>query len=564
MWTILIFIVVGMVAGWAASLLIRRDMHPTDWGVLFIIGIAGSLIAGILINLIMGEGFKVRPGGVIGSIVVACLLLWIYTRMQNRGQREAAGEADDHRRTASTASARAAGSTTASARLRAATPSRRPRRHRPCPGGRWTSRRSWSYVSRGFEIVGVMVLVIGFALGSIRAAARLVARVAPRASYDVMRRYFGRSILLGLEILVAADLIRTVAVDPTWQNVVVLGLIVLIRTFLSFSLEVEMDGVVAVASLAARQGVRKPALRPSRTTGGLTCISARAGAPGARPAQVVHTGPMTARPHHRRQPRAVPGAGVPVRSAVRSGGGGGRRRPGPRLRRGPLPAAPRGARRRTAGVAARRRSGSRCATPTTPRGRTPTAYTAWYAQVAAAAREAAPQARLVLGGPAFSIFPSGDAPRPARSPTAWSPTARSAMRLLVDGVSAGGHRRAAARGPGERPPARRPSAPVFPGAGRYRTAGVQTRARLPARLRLLHLSAAGGHATAPTPARGGRRRDGAAAPRSRHGRAVRRRLVVQRRRGPHGGRLRGAASRGAAAPELRWRTSRSPATCSRA
>ena len=73
------------------------------------------------------------------------------------------------------------------------------------------------------------------------------------ASYDVMRRYFGRSILLGLEILVAADLIRTVAVDPTWQNVVVLGLIVLIRTFLSFSLEVEMDGVVAVAPLAARQ-----------------------------------------------------------------------------------------------------------------------------------------------------------------------------------------------------------------------------------------------------------------------------------------------------------------------
>ena len=86
MWTILVFIFVGMVAGWAASLLIRRDMHPTDWGVLFIIGISGSLIAGILINLIMGEGFKVRPGGVIGSIAVSCLLLWIYTRTQNRGQ----------------------------------------------------------------------------------------------------------------------------------------------------------------------------------------------------------------------------------------------------------------------------------------------------------------------------------------------------------------------------------------------------------------------------------------------------------------------------------------------
>ena len=88
MWTILIFIVIGMVAGWAASLLVRRDMHPTDWGVLFIIGVAGSLIAGILINLLMGEGFKIRPGGVIGSIAVSCLLLWIYTRVQNRGHKQ--------------------------------------------------------------------------------------------------------------------------------------------------------------------------------------------------------------------------------------------------------------------------------------------------------------------------------------------------------------------------------------------------------------------------------------------------------------------------------------------
>jgi hypothetical protein len=53
---------------------------------------------------------------------------------------------------------------------------------------------------------------------------------------------FGRSILLGLEFLVAADIIRTVAVQPSLQNVAVLGLIMLIRTFLSFSLEVEIDG----------------------------------------------------------------------------------------------------------------------------------------------------------------------------------------------------------------------------------------------------------------------------------------------------------------------------------
>jgi uncharacterized membrane protein len=58
-----------------------------------------------------------------------------------------------------------------------------------------------------------------------------------------MRQTFGGVILLGLEILVAGDLIRTVAVEPTLENVVVLGLIVLIRTFLSFSLEIEINGV---------------------------------------------------------------------------------------------------------------------------------------------------------------------------------------------------------------------------------------------------------------------------------------------------------------------------------
>ena len=84
MWTILIFIVIGMVAGWAASLLIRREKYPTDWGVLYVIGVSGSLIAGIILNLIMGNGFKVAPGGIIGSIVVASVLLWLYTRAQNR------------------------------------------------------------------------------------------------------------------------------------------------------------------------------------------------------------------------------------------------------------------------------------------------------------------------------------------------------------------------------------------------------------------------------------------------------------------------------------------------
>jgi uncharacterized membrane protein len=98
------------------------------------------------------------------------------------------------------------------------------------------------WVSRAFEVAAIVVLVAGFAWGAYKA---LRARFGglEEESYGVLRRYFGRSILLGLEVLVAADLIRTVAVDQTWQNVLSLGLIVLIRTFLSFSLEVEMDGV---------------------------------------------------------------------------------------------------------------------------------------------------------------------------------------------------------------------------------------------------------------------------------------------------------------------------------
>jgi uncharacterized membrane protein len=100
------------------------------------------------------------------------------------------------------------------------------------------------YVTRGFELVGVVVLVVGFVVGFVRA---LVARLRTGTSegvYVMIRSYFGRSILLGLEVLVAADLIRTVAVQPTMENVLVLGLIVLIRTFLSFSLEIEIEGVV--------------------------------------------------------------------------------------------------------------------------------------------------------------------------------------------------------------------------------------------------------------------------------------------------------------------------------
>ena len=97
-------------------------------------------------------------------------------------------------------------------------------------------------VIRATEILGVSIFVIGILLAATRGAADLVRGKGGQCAYDTVRKYLGRSILLGLEILVAADLIRTVAVEPTLDNVLALGVIVLIRTFLSFSLEIELEG----------------------------------------------------------------------------------------------------------------------------------------------------------------------------------------------------------------------------------------------------------------------------------------------------------------------------------
>ncbi|HEX2155471.1 MAG TPA: DUF1622 domain-containing protein [Actinomycetes bacterium] len=97
-------------------------------------------------------------------------------------------------------------------------------------------------VARGVEIVGIVTLVLGLLLALFRAGRTLLGGQGGEEAYRVVRTVFGRSILLGLEFLVAADIIRTVAVDPSLENVGVLGVIVLIRTFLSFSLEVEIDG----------------------------------------------------------------------------------------------------------------------------------------------------------------------------------------------------------------------------------------------------------------------------------------------------------------------------------
>ena len=103
---------------------------------------------------------------------------------------------------------------------------------------------AWVHLTtRIIEIVGTAIIVVGSfgALGIF--LVRMVTTVGPRETLvTAFRSNLGRSILLGLEFLVAADIINTVAVEPTVQSLIVLAGLVLIRTFLSFSLEVEIEG----------------------------------------------------------------------------------------------------------------------------------------------------------------------------------------------------------------------------------------------------------------------------------------------------------------------------------
>ncbi|MEE2034720.1 DUF1622 domain-containing protein [Rhodococcus chondri] len=97
------------------------------------------------------------------------------------------------------------------------------------------------HVGSAIDVVGVAIIVVGAAVSSWIALESWRRRNGTKI-YEPYRRNLGRSILLGLEFLVAADIIKTVAVTPTFTSVGVLAIIVLIRTFLSWSLQLEIDG----------------------------------------------------------------------------------------------------------------------------------------------------------------------------------------------------------------------------------------------------------------------------------------------------------------------------------
>ena len=96
-------------------------------------------------------------------------------------------------------------------------------------------------VAVAFEVIGVAILAVGSAIMAGRAIRGTISR---QPVYSQLRRGLGRVLLLGLEVLVAADVVRTVAVETTMESVAILGLLVIVRTVLSFALAAEVDGVL--------------------------------------------------------------------------------------------------------------------------------------------------------------------------------------------------------------------------------------------------------------------------------------------------------------------------------
>lgn len=96
-------------------------------------------------------------------------------------------------------------------------------------------------IAQGFEVVGIAIITIGGVIGIVRAV--FTARSSD-SFYDSARAGFARPLLLGLGVLVAADIIETITVDRSLESTAALGLLVLIRVILSFSLEIETDGLL--------------------------------------------------------------------------------------------------------------------------------------------------------------------------------------------------------------------------------------------------------------------------------------------------------------------------------
>jgi uncharacterized membrane protein len=98
-------------------------------------------------------------------------------------------------------------------------------------------------VVHGFEIAGVAILVAG-SIAALAGYVLALARGRREGAFERVRQGVGRAILLGLEVLIIADIVLTITVEATVESALTLGLVVLVRTFLSFSLEIELTGAL--------------------------------------------------------------------------------------------------------------------------------------------------------------------------------------------------------------------------------------------------------------------------------------------------------------------------------
>jgi uncharacterized membrane protein len=103
-------------------------------------------------------------------------------------------------------------------------------------------RPALDFITRVIEVGGIAIIVLGILGASIAVLWQVLRGRSGSEAFNLYRSNLGRAILLGLEFLVAADIINTVAIEPSLESLLILGGIVLIRTFLSFSLEVEIEG----------------------------------------------------------------------------------------------------------------------------------------------------------------------------------------------------------------------------------------------------------------------------------------------------------------------------------
>ena len=131
-------------------------------------------------------------------------------------------------------------------------------------------------VAIAFELIGAAAMVAGFAVAVVLAGRTLSRGEGGQAAFATLRRTLGGAILLGLEVLVAADLIRTITSKPSMEDALILGIIVLIRTVLSMSIQIEIEGTLP--------------WRRALLTSGATLVGreigrdrARSGEPGAEP-----------------------------------------------------------------------------------------------------------------------------------------------------------------------------------------------------------------------------------------------------------------------------------------